>query len=96
MYKPLKKLENWMIEKEEVGKGLSGHDGNGAYFWDFETMKMYSPFDDELLEGEDRSFYIEDESEEVKEAYNKFKNNSLNSCKCTGFQLLHYGCECKL
>lgn len=93
MFKPLKTLENWMIKKEKDGKGLSSWDGNGSYFWDFETMKMYSPFDDELL-TDDRSFEIEEQEPIVQEEYQKYKQNLMKKCSCSGFQLLHYGCCC--
>lgn len=58
--KPLRVLEPWMMKKLEAGLGMSAMDGNGMYFLDFETLKFYSPWDDEL-EGElDREFEFVD------------------------------------
>lgn len=47
--KPLKVLLPWMQEKIDKGLGTYAQDGNGYYFLDFETLKFYSPFDDELM-----------------------------------------------
>ena len=68
----LRKLKDWMKIKEDQEKGISAEDGNGAYFWDFESMKMYSPFDEELFDESERGFDIEDQEEEVKLAYKNY------------------------
>ena len=54
--KPLRELEDWMVEKVEKGLGTWARDGNGCYFLDFETLKYYSPWDDELLDEYCREF----------------------------------------
>ena len=76
MLKPLRNLEEWMIQKEKEGKGISARDGNGAYFWDFENMQCYSPFDDELLYPYDRSFEVNNQDEVVKQAYYEYKSKN--------------------
>ena len=53
---PLKKLESWMEVKIKEGLGTYAQDGNGFYFLDFETLKYYSPFDDDLPDEDCRQF----------------------------------------
>jgi hypothetical protein len=108
MLKPLINLEDWMIKKEKEGKGISARDGNGSYFWDFENMQCYSPFDDELLYPYDRSFELEDQDKIVQKAYQKYNQeiaymgspfphkfyNDKKECTCLSLDLFRYGCRC--
>ena len=57
---PLRELKPWMQAKIERGLGTSAQDGNGYYFLDFQTLRYYSPYDDDLL------FEYERELEYVK------------------------------
>lgn len=72
--KPLRKLEPWMQTKVDQGRGIYAQDGNGCYFLDFETLKFYSPFDDELDSEEDRQLEYRD-----GELYCKLDGESLGN-----------------
>ena len=61
-----------------------GRCGNGAYFWDFEEMKFYSPYDDELISDDEQNILVgsngklymwpfgEDLEDEIQEAYKAY------------------------
>ena len=58
--KPLKEFTPEMNAKinSKLMPCTYGRCGNGLYFWDFETMKQYSPFDDSLEMEEERDMLV--------------------------------------